>query len=79
MNEEYPHFNEKSEGIWVFNKKRDEEIEDAGKQAKITLSDMDPYILRDLCFTTHDNKLPTVKNCHHPDRDKYVKLNILRT
>lgn len=70
MNEEYPHFNEKSEGIWTFNKQRDEEIENAGKQVKITVSDMDPYILRDLCFTLHENSLPTVKECHHPDRDK---------
>ena len=74
MNEDYPHFNEKSEGIWDFNKKRDEDIENAGKRDKITVSDMDPFVLRELCFTPHVNSLPTVIDCHHSDQDKYAKV-----
>ena len=71
MNDEYPHFNDKSEGTWKFNKERDEEIEKAGKQPKISISDMDPYILKELCFTINENTLPSlIECCHHQKEDK---------
>ena len=68
MNTAYPIQNQKTEEICQAVRDTDKEIESEAKESHgITVRNMKPFILSDVCLDNHEHSIPTIpdKECPH--------------
>ena len=63
ISSQYPVFNEKTEEIWDYNAKFDNDIK--RKSKTIQIKSMEKNILNDICAQHRKDGLPSIEKCHY--------------
>ena len=70
-NLKYPMQNQMTEVNCKAVKESDETIEkDARRNKGCQVKNMKKYILSDICLKMHDKSIPSIKECHHANKER---------